>query len=400
MAKSSLLNRQIGSVFMIMGTEIGAGVLALPILIAHVGVYVGSIILIFVWALMLYTALMLCEANDTFTGNASFASIARKFLGRKGKGFMIIVFWITLSSIAMAYISAAGSTFNSILSIPEGFTSTVFVIIFGICVIIGTKTVDYVNRVLLSLKLLAFLLVIIILFSALKIVNLTPSGTVTSIISSFPAIVTAFILHNIIPTIRSYLDYDHKALKKVVIIGSLIPLILYILWVTAIIGNIPSHGPNSFEILISEGKSANVGDLLNLLSVNTKNLLIRNSIDFVATISVTTSFLGTSISLYHFTQDFFGHKDTNISTHFIIPIILTFIIPLMIVLLFPNIFIITLSYAGLGATILFALIPIIIMRILIKAGHEFSMKILRNQFLLALAFMIGLGVIAIEIFFH
>lgn len=395
----STLNRQVGSIFMIMGTEIGAGVLALPILIVHVGVYAGTVILIFAWALMLYTALLCCEANDAVEGDISFATMAKKFLGKGGKAFMTIVFWITLSSIAMAYISAAGSTFNHMLSMSAGLTSTIFVVIFGICVIIGTKTVDYVNRILLSLKLVAFLIAILMLFSALKMVNLSTSGAISSIISSLPAIVCAFILHNIIPTIRTYLNYDKKALKRVVVIGSMIPLILYILWVTAIIGNIPAHGTNSFEILFAKGNSANVGDLLTLLSLNAHNNMIMAAINFVATISVTTSFLGTSISLYHFVKDAFGHEKPNIATHFIIPVILTFVIPLLIVIIYPDIFIITLSYAGVGATILFALIPILIMRKLIKQGHEFSMKILGNPILLILAFILGLGVISIEIFF-
>ena len=393
------LNRQIGSIFMIIGTEIGAGVLALPILIVHVGVYLGSVILIFAWALMLYTALLCCEANDAVEGDVSFATMARKFLGKGGKVFMTIVFWITLSSIAMAYISAAGSTFNHMFSMPEGLTSAIFVIFFGICVIIGTKTVDYVNRVLLSFKLIAFLIAIIMLFSAIKLINLSTSGSITSIISSFPAIVCAFILHNIIPTIRTYLNYDRKILKRIVVIGSLIPLLLYILWVAAIIGNIPAHGSNSFEVLFAKGNSANVGDLLELLSLNAHNNMIMAAINFVATISVTTSFLGTSISLYHFVKDAFGHERSNIVTHVIIPVILTFVVPLLIVLIYPDIFIITLSYAGVGATILFALIPILIMRKLIRQGHNFSMKMLGNPILLTLAFIFGLGVIFIQIFF-
>lgn len=395
---TSTLNRQIGCIFLIIGTEIGAGVLALPILIVHVGVYLGSLILIFAWAVMLYTALLVCEANSSMSGDVSFASMAKKFLGKWGKLFMTIVFWCTLSSIAMAYISAAGSTFNHMLSVSAPLTSSIFVVVFGVCVILGTKTVDYVNRILLSAKLLAFLIAILMLFSVLKMSNLATSGDLGAIISSFPAIVTAFVLHNIIPSIRTYLNYDKKALKRVVIIGSIIPLVLYILWVTAIIGNIPEHGIDSFDVLFAKGNRANVGDLLNLLSINAHSNTIMAAIDFVATISVTTSFLGTSISLYHFVKDVFGQEKKNIATHFIIPVILTFVVPLLIVITYPNIFIMALSYAGVGATILFVLIPIIIIKKLIISGHEFSSRILHSQTLLNLAFLVGIGVICIQLF--
>jgi hypothetical protein len=55
-----------------------------------------------------------------------------------------------------------------------------------------------------------------------------------------------------------------------------------------------------------------------------------------------------------------------------------------------------LSYAGVGATILFVLIPVLIIKQMIKAGHNFSSSILRNQLILNLAFIIGLGVILIQ----
>ena len=393
---SSSLNRQIGCIFMIMGTEIGAGVLALPIIISHVGVFLGSLILVFAWAIMLYTALLVCEANSTMGDGVSFASMANKFLGKSGKLFLTLVFWCTLSTIAMAYISAAGSTFDSMLHFSAGLTSTAFVIVFGICVLIGTKAVDYVNRVLLSIKLAVFIIAIVLLFGALKLDNLLVTGHVKQVISSFPAIITAFILHNIIPTVRTYLKNDQKALRRVVIIGSLIPLVLYVLWVLAIIGNIPPHGANSFDVLYAKGADANVGDLLTLLSANTPSSIIVGAINFVATISVTTSFLGTSISLYHFVQDVFGHKKESLAMNTVIPSILTFLLPLLIVILYPNIFITALSYAGVGATILFVLIPILMMKRLIKSEHSFSMVILKNNALLNLSFVVGLCVIAIQ----
>ena len=396
----SSLNRQIGSIFLIIGTEIGAGVLALPIIITNSGLLVGSIVMILSWAVMLFTALLIVEANSAMEGDVSFSSMAKKFLGKWGKLFMAIVFWCTLSSIAMAYISAAGSTFTEIIQSPPLITSIVFVVVFGIFVIIGTKAVDYVNRLLLSLKLLAFILAILFLLGAMKVINLSVSGNMHLFVSSIPAVFVSFVLHNIIPSIRTYLDYDKKALRRVVIIGSIVPLILYILWVFAVIGSIPPHGAHSFDLLISKGKQANVGDLLTLVALNISNKTVIMSINFVAAISVTTSFLGCSISLYHFVQDTFGHEKRNLLTRTILPILLTFVIPLLIVILFPNIFIAALGYAGEGATILFVLIPIIIVWKLIKQGNEFSWKFLSNKFLLSLAFLLGLGIIAIEILFR
>ena len=52
-------NRTLGSVFIVAGTTIGAGMLAMPLAAAGVGFSVTLILLIGLWALMCYTALLL-----------------------------------------------------------------------------------------------------------------------------------------------------------------------------------------------------------------------------------------------------------------------------------------------------------------------------------------------------
>ncbi|MCF7791641.1 MAG: amino acid permease [Victivallales bacterium] len=381
-----------------MGTEIGVGMLALPILIVHFGILPGFVILIFAWLLMLYTALLICEINSTISGNAGFASIAKEFFGKWGKFFITVVFWFTLSSIAMAYISAAGSTFCYMLSESADLTSALFVLVFGTFITLGTRTVDYINRFLFGATLLAFFSAVYMLLISLNTANLIIFRGFSPVLFSIPPIATAFILHNIIPSIRTYLGYDKKVLKRVVFIGSLIPLFMYILWVTVIIGNIPMEGTDGFSVLFDKGSKANIGDLLNLLYHNTNNKFVMLSINSVAAISVITSFLGTSISLYHFIQDVFGHVRKNFTTHFAVPVIMTFIIPLLTVITFPDVFILALSYAGTGAMILFVLLPIIIVKGLNKTDHDFSVNVLNNKCFLIPAFLAGISIVCLQFF--
>ena len=185
-----------------------------------------------------------------------------------------------------------------------------------------------------------------------------------------------------IPTVRGYLNNDTRLLRRLIIIASIIPLVIYILWVFAVIGNIPPHGPNGFDLLLGKGRNANVGDLITLLSVNDKNNFDVWIFYFVTIVSVTTAFLITSLSFYHFLKDLFRYKANSLLQHKVFPILFTFIVPLLLVFIYPNIFIIGLSYVGIGATILFILIPILMIKQMIKARHNFSHAILQNQALL------------------
>ncbi len=390
------INRQIGSIYLIVGTEIGAGILALPILIVHIGILKGTIILLFAWAIMLYTALLWCEVNCAVEGDASFGTLTQKFIGKYANIIFSFIFWLTLSSIAMAYISAAGSIISHIFAIKEQYASIIFVLIFGICVVIGTIVVDYLNRVLLTIKIIAFIFAIMLMLSVVSPLNLKTSGPFISIISCLPAIMCVFILHNIIPTIRTYLYYDKKTLQRCIIIGSIIPLILYLLWVISLIGDIPATGSHSFSVIIAEGKSANVGELLNILSYNTSNKTIISTINFVASISVTTSFLGTSISLFHFLKDISKNWKNKIISKYVFSVILAFIIPLLIVIIDPNIFITALSYAGAGAVILFVIFPIIIVKNIMRKTDRFHSSFMFNKILLNTICIIGIGIVLIE----
>jgi amino acid permease len=394
------INRKIGSILLIVGLEIGGGILALPIIIASTGLIYGTVILLIAWSLMLYTGLLVCKANCALENNVGFATMANTYLGQRGKFVLIVVFIYTLSSIAMAYISGAGSTFSQLLHIPPLIAASIFVLLFGTCIIIGTKMVDYANRIFLGIKVVLLLIAIFCLLISIHPANmLVSSDNISPIISSIPAIVTAFTLHSILPSIRTYLKNSANDLRQVVIIASIIPLIIYFLWIFAIIGNIPHHGANSFDVLFAKSGKANVSDLLTLLSANSTNELSISAVYLVATISVTTSFLGTSLSMYNFIQDLFGNNKNSILKYKIYPAIVTFIIPLLVVFIYPNIFILALSYAGTGCAILFILLPIIIIKQMIKQGYNFSNTIYGNQIILNIAFCLGLIMISLQ-FWH
>ena len=73
-------NRTLGSILIVAGTTIGAGMLAMPLASAGVGFGVTLVLLISLWALMCYTALLLLEVYqhvpaDMGLGNGSPVSV-------------------------------------------------------------------------------------------------------------------------------------------------------------------------------------------------------------------------------------------------------------------------------------------------------------------------------------
>ncbi|MFN8769912.1 MAG: amino acid permease [Neisseriaceae bacterium] len=393
------INRQIGSIFVVVGTEVGAGILALPILIAHIGFPLGLLIMLISWFLMTYTALLVCEANLAVPDGASFAGIGKKLLNPFGQVLVWVSFLMLLYTIMVAYISAAASAFNTSFPLGTHLVSLIFVGLLGCFVVMGTSVVDWVNRFLLGTKLLLLLFVCFILLPHTHASNLSHYLINSkTLLTALPVFVTAFTSHLIIPPLRTYLRSDAKVLGRVIIIGSIIPLILYVVWIVGVIGVIPLTGSHSFSELFARTKEANIGDILELMKINLNNSIFYAPVSLFSNISVTTSFLGVSLALFYFLIDAFKlHRLPKISKN-VVAIILTFLIPLMIVWFFPNIFIKALGYVGLCCSVLLIILPFFMIQKLKAQNYNFKIKYTNNNLLLWLSLIIGIFVIAIELF--
>ncbi len=392
------LNKQIGSVLVVVGTEIGAGVLALPIIIAQIGLLAGSIVMFISWLLMTYTALLVCETTLASVDGVSFAGIGRNLLNPFGQMVIWGSFLFLLYAIIVAYISGAVSAFSTELKINSHIISILFVFVLGTCVVLGTSVVDWVNRLLLGAKLIALISVGFVLLSHIKPANLTYSFfTMRSFIGSIPVFITAFTSHLIIPPLRTYLKSDTKILVRTVLIGSIIPLILYIIWIIGVMGIIPHTGINSFYSLFNQSRNPNVGDVLNLMNFNIHSSFIYLPVSIFSNISVTTSFLGVSLALFYFLIDAFKlHRLSKFKKN-LAASILTFVLPLIVVWHAPDIFIKALGYVGLCCSILLIIIPFFMMQNLNKKNHSFKIKFINHPFLLWLSLILGVVVVVIQL---
>lgn len=101
-------NRTLGSVFIVAGTTIGAGMLAMPLAAAGVGFSVTLILLIGLWALMCYTALLLLEVYQHVPADTGLGTLAKRYLGRYGQWLTGFSMMFLMYALTAAYISGAG----------------------------------------------------------------------------------------------------------------------------------------------------------------------------------------------------------------------------------------------------------------------------------------------------
>lgn len=346
----------LGSILLIIGTSVGAGMLALPIATAQLG-FVGSLILLFVcWFVMTAGAFLLLEVNLWMPNNSNLNTMARATIGPIGQIISWVAFILLLYSLLCAYIGGGSDLFHNLLStagvnVPQWTAAIIFTVIFGSVVFLGIRSVDYVNRGLMFVKFSAYFLLVIFLFPLVSSVKLA-AGNIHNITSAtaITVTITSFGYAAIVPSLRIYFAGDIKKLKKAILIGSLIPLLCYIAWDAAIMGIIPLDG--LMTILKSERSTS---DLVNALSA----AVATNSITFLAqlftSICVLTSFLGVSLCLTDFWADGLQLEKKGGSNLLITAV--TFLPPLIVVLFFPGVFVTALQYAGIYCIVLLILLP-------------------------------------------
>lgn len=349
----------IGSTLLIVGTTIGAGMLALPIATAQLG-FVGSLVLLLLcWVIMTSAAFLLLEVNLWLPLNSNLISMSKATLGRWGEIVAWVTYLLLLYSLLCAYIAGGSDLFHNLLAargivIPVWLSSILFTVLFGSIVYLGIRSVDYVNRGLMIVKLGSYLIAVILLMPFVASANLM-QGEISHITSATAIMVTitSFGFAVIIPSLRVYFAEDIKKLRLAILIGSIIPLLCYIVWDMAIMGIIPLHGDNGLIGMLHSQSSTS--DLVNTLSSVVKYNTISVFTNLFTSICVLTSFLGVALCLSDFLADGFKIEKKGFSNLIIYPV--TFLPPLIIVLIKPSIFIKALQYAGIYCVILLVLLP-------------------------------------------
>lgn len=349
----------VGSILLIVGTSIGAGMLALPIATAYLG-YTGAVMLLIAcWFVMTAGAFLLLEVNLWLPQNTNVISMARVTIGPLGQAVAWLTYLLLLYSLLCAYIAGGSDLFHHLL-LTQGFTisrslaSIIFTLLFGAVVYLGIRSVDYLNRGLMLAKMGAYVLLVLLLAPFISLDKLA-AGHLENITSSMALTVTitSFGFAIIVPSLRIYFAGDVKKLKTAILIGSFIPLICYIAWDAAIMGVIPLMGEHGLVSILQSNNSTS--DLVTTLS----NTVTNGSVTFFAklftSICVLTSFLSVALCLTDFLADGLKREKQGLSGLFIHAI--TFVPPLIIVLFFPNAFVQALEYAGIYCVILLIFLP-------------------------------------------
>lgn len=346
-----------GGAFLLAGSCIGAGMLALPVITGLAGVLPSLIMLVIAWLFMLTSGLFLLEANLNLGYQYSLISLSELTLGQVGKKLTWVLFCFLFYSLNIAYVSASGQILQGFLHslgfhLSYDMACVFFAAFFGFIVYRGTKAVDFVNRALMVFLILSYL---ILVFLGVKYVNTKLWALVDFkyALPTLPILIISFGFQNMIPSLAHYFAGDFVRLKKAVIIGSAIPFVIYLIWELVLLGIIPEAGRQALKEAVDQGKAISQV-LQNVIGYSFLTMIAQG----FALFAIITSYVAQALSLVDFLSD--GLRVVAIGRLRVYLVLLVIFPPLLLALLKPGLFITALNYAGgFSAVILFGLFPVL-----------------------------------------
>ena len=345
-----------GGILLVSGCCIGAGMLGLPVFSAVAGFEPSLLMIVLSWAFMVTTGLLLLEVNLWFNSDVNIITMAGQTLGRTGKVIGWTGFLYLFYALMVAFISGAGelsSDFlfeNSGVRVPPIICGFGLCLLFGVFLYLGTRAVDHFNRLMILGLVLSYILLVVTGFPHVDYTNLLHRDWKAATLV-LPTMIISFGYHNLIPSLTTYLQGDLKRLRATIIIGSAIPLLIYVLWMTLLLGIIPVEGEGGFRAALNAGEMA-TQTLRNAVG----SAWVTTAMHYLAFFSIVTTLLAVGLSFVDFLADGLHVKKDHKGKFLLC--LLTLAPPFIFAAVYPKLFFTALNYAGgFGAVLLFGILP-------------------------------------------
>lgn len=219
----------------LIGTIVGAGILGLPYAVAQVGAIPGLVMLLLVGVACLLINLMFAEVVLRTRERHQVAGCAKKYLGN-------IAFWLANAAAIIGsygaltvYLIGEGEALSALFGVDKFAASIVFFAVGALILLVGLRLVKVFELWMVA----AFVVIILAIVGAgaadLDMANFAHID-LSKIIIPYGVILFAYSGASSIVSLREILRKDEKKVRRAVVIGSLVPLVIYVVFTMVVIG--------------------------------------------------------------------------------------------------------------------------------------------------------------------
>ncbi|XP_028803902.1 uncharacterized protein LOC114758972 isoform X3 [Neltuma alba] len=314
------LKREPGSlssaIFLVAGTTVGAGILAIPAVTQESGFLASAVVCILCWLFMVVTGLLIAEVNVNTMCELGSGGVSLLISGINGQ-----------------------ENFRDSRSSNCMMGKCYFVFIgFRRRMLFWKRFIGAVNGTLVLGIVSSFAALLAVASGELHWDALLKANFQAAPMS-IPIIALSFVYQNVVPVLCSNLEGDLSKVRSAIVLGTGIPLALFLVWNAVILGTVGNNevGMDPLEQLRST--NGIVGPIVEAFSL----------------LAIATSYIGFVLGLSDFLADLLQFPSGQNKP---LPFVLALVPPLVLSSLDPEIFFKALDFAGTyGVLVLFGIIP-------------------------------------------
>lgn len=233
------------AVAVLVGSVIGAGVLGIPYAVSKVGWLIGAIYIVTLGALLMGLNLLLGEVVARTKQPLQIPGLAAKYLGGRGKTFISFTTLFGGYGALLAYIIGTGHVLKALFGGEAGLWSLVFWLAASLAVFFGLRLIKKLDLILTVIIFLAVAVLVFWMAPEIHLPNLTGNLDWHYVFLPYGVILFALMGAGAIPQVEDILPGQQKRLKSAIVVGSLIPVVIYFVFMTAVVG---VTGSNTTEV--------------------------------------------------------------------------------------------------------------------------------------------------------
>jgi tyrosine-specific transport protein len=348
----------LSATFLVAGTCIGAGTLALPVTTARAGFVPGLAVMLLAWFAMTTSALYLIEVGSWMKKeDAHVISMTGQLLGIGGKAASWFLYLFICYASLVAYTSGGGAMLAQALNtcfkwhISKTVGCLLFCGLFGPVLLLPHKKLGIINSVFFTGLIISYLVLTTLGVRGVQREFLARESW-SSAYLALPLLLTTFSFQTMVPSLLPYLNHHTPSLRVAIVGGTTITFLFYLVWQAIVLGTVPFDGPEGLGVAFAKGESAT-----GYLSRWTASPGVEYAATFFAFFALVTPFLGIGLGFFDFLSDGLNIPKKRLGILLLGAII---IIPtLFFAISYERIFLIALNASGgFGDTLLNGIFPI------------------------------------------
>ena len=376
------MSKFVNSVFLISGTAIGSGLISLPISAAKLGMKWTFAIILLAFLVAYKTSCLTIDLIKKQGRALTIVELSNKISGNVAKSISMISLYALSLALLCAYFAGTSSILSNFFELNQTVSIIACIVIFSILFLIRSRAFNKLNSGMVFI-LLALIIGSVFTMSPSSdgINNIDISGNFALLMPFLPIIFTSFGVQNVCPFVAQHMGLENiKDIKKAFLIGTLIPAIVYALWIYAVLTRIYVFDNELYVKILNGG--VEVGELVQSLCNSAQFEFESAILKLLSLFAILTSAAGTGIGLIS------SLKETMLRQNKLLISLIVIGIPAFLTLAVPNAFIRILSFGGMIATTFVIFMPVYL-----------NSKISRNISITNVACLIfGVLVVIAEIF--